>query len=46
MNTALNFEKTRKNAPRRNADEMEALRVRKGKRNKVDKTPRCDWGTL
>lgn len=34
MNAALNFEKTRKKAQRRDADEMETLRARKGKLNK------------
>lgn len=45
MNAAMNFEKTRKNSPRLNEDEVEALRVRKGKRNKVAKQQRVEWET-
>jgi len=41
-----NFEKNRKNSPRRNADEMEALRSRKGKLNKSTRTQRAQWETL
>ncbi|MGV8919571.1 MAG: hypothetical protein ACOH2R_17520 [Pseudomonas sp.] len=46
MNSALNFEKTRKTAPRRNADEMEVVRARKGKHNKADRTQRQEWEAL
>jgi hypothetical protein len=35
MNAAMNFEKTRKTAPRRDDAEMEVVRARKGKRNKA-----------
>lgn len=41
-----NFEKTRKSAPRRNDEEMEVVRVRKGKFNKSTKTQRAQWETL
>jgi hypothetical protein len=41
-----NFEKTRKNAPRRNADEMEAIRSRKCKLNKSNRPQRAQWETL
>lgn len=41
-----NFEKTRKNAPRRNDDEMEALRTRKGKFQKPTRGNRQEWEAL
>lgn len=41
-----NFEKTQRSVPRRNDDEMESVRARKGKLNKTSRGNRTEWESL
>ncbi|QVW21445.1 hypothetical protein KJF94_16150 [Pseudomonas hormoni] len=42
MNAAMTFEKNPRKV-RRNADEMEQVRAKKGKRNKTQRGGRTEW---
>jgi hypothetical protein len=44
MNAAMTFEKNARKE-RRNAEEMQAIRAKKGKRNKTQRGGRTEWET-
>lgn len=46
MNTAFNFEKNRKTARTRTAEELEVVRAKKGKLNKQARGGRTEWESL
>ena len=46
MNAQSGFVKTQRTAPRRSDDEMQALRSRKGKRNKSQRSQRNEWESV